>query len=78
MFILHQANLRIINHVAEDLGIQQDRIYNNLDKYENTSAGSIPIALAEVIASGRLQRGELLLICGFGAGLTWGTCLLRW
>lgn len=78
MFILHQANLRIINHVAEDLGIQQDRIYNNLDKYGNTSAGSIPIALAEAIASGRLQRGELLLICGFGAGLTWGTCLLRW
>lgn len=78
MFILHQANIRIIDHVAEDLGISGEKIYNNLDRYGNTSAGSIPIALAEVMASGRLERGQLLLICGFGAGLTWGTCLLRW
>lgn len=78
VFVLHQANIRIISKVAETLGIPADRLYNNLDRYGNTSAGSIPIALSEVCADGRICRGDLVLMCGFGAGLTWGTCLIRW
>jgi 3-oxoacyl-[acyl-carrier-protein] synthase-3 len=76
--VLHQANIRIINAVAAELGIARSRIIANVDRYGNTSAGSIPLALAEANAEGRLHRGDLVLVCGFGAGLTWGTALLRW
>lgn len=78
LFVLHQANIRIINNVAEQLAIPPEKLFNNLQDYGNTSAGSIPIALDEAVRSGRLDRGDTLLMSGFGAGLTWGTGLFRW
>ena len=78
LYVLNQANIRIINNVAEQLAIPSAKVFNNLQDYGNTSAGSIPIALDEAIRSGRLDRGDTLLMSGFGAGLTWGTCLFRW
>ena len=78
LYVLHQANIRIINNVAEQLAIPPEKLFNNLRDYGNTSAGSIPIALDEALQSGRLGRGDTLLMSGFGAGLTWGTCLFRW
>lgn len=78
LFVLHQANIRIINNVAEQMAIPPEKIYNNLQDYGNTSAGSIPIALDEAVRAGKLERGDTLMMCGFGAGLTWGTGLFRW
>jgi 3-oxoacyl-[acyl-carrier-protein] synthase-3 len=78
LFVLHQANLRILAAVADDLGISHDRLLINVDRYGNTSAGSIPLALAEADDRGLLRRGDLVLLCGFGAGLTWGTAVVRW
>jgi 3-oxoacyl-[acyl-carrier-protein] synthase-3 len=78
LFILHQANVRILDAAADSLGLPHDRMYNNLHRYGNTSAGSVPLALDEAIAQGRLRRGDLVLLSGFGAGLTWGTAILRW
>ena len=78
LYVLHQANIRIINNVAEQLAIPADKMFNNLREYGNTSGGSIPIALDEAFQSGRIHRGDTLLMSGFGAGLTWGTCLFRW
>ena len=78
LYVMHQANIRIINNVADQLGIPPERLFNNLQDYGNTSGGSIPIALDEAIRSGRLERGDTLLLSGFGGGLTWGTCLFRW
>ncbi len=78
LYVLHQANIRIINNAVEQLGIPTNRVYNNLQHYGNTSGGSIPLALDEAVQAGRLSRGDTLLLTGFGAGLTWGTCLFRW
>ncbi len=79
LFIAHQANVRIIEQaLGKWLKIPQEKVFNNLDKYGNTSAGSIPIALDEAIAAGKLNRGELAIFSGFGAGLAWGTALVRW
>jgi 3-oxoacyl-[acyl-carrier-protein] synthase-3 len=78
LFILHQANVRILDAAADSLGLRHDRMFNNLHKYGNTSAASVPLALDEALAAGRLHRGDLVLLSGFGAGLTWGTALLRW
>lgn len=78
LYVLHQANIRIINNAMEQLGIPTNRVYNNLQNYGNTSGGSIPIALDEAVQQGRLSRGDTLLMSGFGAGLTWGTSLFRW
>lgn len=78
LFIPHQANIRIINAVSDVLGFTRDRMHNNLDRYGNTSAGSIPIALDEAIAAGRVHRGDKILVTGFGAGLTWGSAVLGW
>lgn len=76
--VLHQANVRIIDAVIADLGIDPDKAVVNVDRYGNTSAASIPLALADAQAQGRVNRGDLVLMCGFGAGLTWGTALVRW
>ncbi len=76
--ILHQANIRIIDAVIDELGINPAKAVINVEQYGNTSAGSIPLALAEAHQQGRIDRGDLVLMCGFGAGLTWGTALLRW
>lgn len=78
LFIPHQANIRIIDAASSRLGIPADRAFSNLDRYGNTSAASIPIALAEAADAGRLHDGDLLVVTGFGAGMTWSTVLLRW
>lgn len=79
LVIPHQANIRIIEQALHKwLRIPHDRVYNNLDRYGNTSAGSIPLALDEALADGRLKRGQIGLFSGFGAGLAWGTAVIRW
>jgi 3-oxoacyl-[acyl-carrier-protein] synthase-3 len=77
-FIPHQANVRIIHAASDVLGFPREAVYKNLEKYGNTSAGSIPIALDELYQRGSIERGDLLLTSGFGAGLNWGTILWRW
>jgi 3-oxoacyl-[acyl-carrier-protein] synthase-3 len=78
LYIAHQANIRIINAAIDALHIPRAKVFNNLEKYGNTSAGSIPIALDEALAENRLKEGQLALFSGFGAGLAWGTALMRW
>lgn len=77
LFIPHQSNLRIIESAADKLGIPMERMAVNIDRYGNTSAASIPLALEEAWRAGRLKRGDWVLLAGFGGGLTWGTALLR-
>ncbi len=77
-FIPHQANIRIIHAATDVLDIKRDMVFKNLDRYGNTSGGSIPVALDELVRDGQVERGDLLLTSGFGAGLTWGTALWRW
>jgi 3-oxoacyl-[acyl-carrier-protein] synthase III len=77
-FVPHQANIRIIDSAASRLGIGKDRTIVNIDRYGNTSAASIPLALAEAADDGRLKDGDLVLMSGFGAGMTWGSALVRW
>ncbi|RMG61417.1 MAG: ketoacyl-ACP synthase III [Deltaproteobacteria bacterium] len=77
LFIPHQANKRIIDAVAKRLGLSDGKAYLNLHKYGNTSAASIPIAMSEAWEEGALKKGDLLLISAFGAGLTWGSALIR-
>ena len=76
--VLHQANQRIIDSAVSDLSVEREKVFVNLDNYGNTSGASIPLALDEVVRAGTNKRGDLLLLCGFGAGLAWGTALLRW
>ena len=78
LFVLRQANIRIIDYAMEQLGIPPEKVFNNLQKYGNTSAASIPLALDEAFQAGRINRGDTIMMCGFGAGLTWGTSLFRW
>ncbi len=77
LFIPHQANLRIIQVVGKRLGIPEERVFVNLEKYGNTSSASIPIALAEAKAQGRFAAGDLVLVVAFGGGLTWASALMR-
>ncbi len=76
--IPHQANTRIIDAAAKRLKLNQDQIYVNLDQYGNTSAASIPLALAEAKHKGKLQAGDIVVLVGFGAGLTWGATVIEW
>jgi 3-oxoacyl-[acyl-carrier-protein] synthase III len=78
VYVPHQANVRIIDHATKKLGIPSDRVVVNVDRYGNTSSGSIPLALADAQADGRLRPGSLVLMTGMGAGLTWGSALMRW
>ena len=78
LYIPHQANVRIIEHATRKLGVPSDRVVINVDRYGNTSSGSIPLAMADALADGRLQPGMLVLMTGMGAGLTWGSALMRW
>ena len=78
LFVPHQANARIVDAILPRIGIPADRTVVNIDRYGNTSAASIPLALCEAAAAGRLAEGDLVLLAGFGAGMTWGTALLRW
>jgi 3-oxoacyl-[acyl-carrier-protein] synthase-3 len=75
---MHQANIRILKAVAERMAIPEEKVFINLDRYGNTSAASIPIALTEAQQQGRLNRGDIVVTVGFGAGLTWGANVLRW
>lgn len=77
-FLFHQANRRILDAAADELGIDSNKVLVNLDRYGNTSAASIPLVLDELHRSRQLQRGQTLLLCGFGAGLAWGTSVIRW
>jgi 3-oxoacyl-[acyl-carrier-protein] synthase-3 len=76
--IPHQANQRILSAVAERLEAREDQLFVNVDRYGNTSAASVAIALDEAVAAGRIQRGDLVLLVVFGAGLTWGAALIEW
>ena len=76
--IPHQANRRIIDAVGERLGAAPEQLFINLDRYGNTSAASVAIALDEAVSSGRIQRGDLILMMVFGAGLTWGAAVIEW
>jgi 3-oxoacyl-[acyl-carrier-protein] synthase-3 len=78
LFIPHQANRRIIDAIGKRLGLADERVVVNLDRYGNTSAASIPIALDEVNRASRINAGDILLLDAFGGGLTWGSVLLRW
>ena len=78
LVVLHQANARIIDAAADALEIAADRLVINLDRYGNTSAASIPLGLDEAARAGRLQPGDRVLLCGFGAGLAWGAILIEW
>lgn len=78
LFVPHQANVRIIDAARGRLGIAEERTVVNIDRWGNTSAASIPIALAEADAAGRLHPGDHVLLSGFGAGMTWASALLRW
>ncbi len=78
LFIPHQANIRIINSAAKRLGIPEERVFVNVHKYGNTSSASVPLALDEAYQDGRIKSGDLILLVGFGAGLTWGSALIRW
>jgi 3-oxoacyl-[acyl-carrier-protein] synthase III len=78
LYVPHQANVRIIDHARKKLGIPEERTVVNVDRYGNTSSGSIPLALAEAEADGRLGSGDIVLMTGMGAGLTWGSALIEW
>jgi 3-oxoacyl-[acyl-carrier-protein] synthase-3 len=78
VYIPHQANVRIMDHAAQKLGIPRERMVVNVDRYGNTSSGSIPLALADAQQEGRLKEGNLVLMTGMGAGLTWGSALMEW
>jgi 3-oxoacyl-[acyl-carrier-protein] synthase III len=78
VYVPHQANVRIMDHAARKLGIPHERMVVNVDRYGNTSSGSIPLALADAQRDGRLKKGDLVLMTGMGAGLTWGSGLMEW
>jgi 3-oxoacyl-[acyl-carrier-protein] synthase-3 len=78
VYVPHQANLRIIDHAAKKLGFPREKVIVNVDRYGNTSSGSIPLALADAADAGRLEPGNLVLMTGMGAGLTWGSALIEW
>jgi len=74
----HQANIRIINSAAKRLKMPMDKVVVNIHKYGNMSAACIPIALAEAAAEKRFKKGDIIALSGFGAGLTWASCIIRW
>ncbi|TWT90882.1 3-oxoacyl-[acyl-carrier-protein] synthase 3 [Pseudobythopirellula maris] len=78
LWLLHQANARILTAAADSMGIPADLVVKNIDRLGNTSGGSIPIALDESVREGRIAEGDELMLCGFGAGLSWGTALWKW
>ncbi|MCG8648719.1 MAG: ketoacyl-ACP synthase III [Pirellulales bacterium] len=78
LVVMHQANQRIIDSAVSDLNVSSEKVFVNLDRYGNTSGASIPLALDEAAKSGRIHSDDLVLLCGFGSGLAWGTALMRW
>ena len=78
LYVPHQANVRIIKHAVERLGIPEEKVVVNVDRYGNTSSGSIPLALADAVRDRRVKRGDIVLMTGMGAGLTWGSGVMEW
>jgi len=78
LLIPHQANIRIIEAAVNRLGLKPENVYVNLDRYGNMSSASIPVALDEAVRLGKVHANDLLVLVGFGAGLTWGATVLRW
>ena len=78
LFIPHQANMRILNAVSQRLDLPREKVMINLDRFGNTSAASIPLALDQAVREGRIQKGSVVLLAAFGAGLTWASALIRW
>jgi 3-oxoacyl-[acyl-carrier-protein] synthase-3 len=78
LMVPHQANLRIIQAACQRLGIDEAKAVITVDRYGNTSAASIPLALVDAIEAGRLNAGDLMLLTGFGAGMTWASLIMRW
>jgi 3-oxoacyl-[acyl-carrier-protein] synthase-3 len=78
LVIPHQANLRIIEAIGDRLGAPKDKVYINVDRFGNTSAASVAIALDEASRNGQIQKGDLVLLIVFGAGLTWAACVIQW
>jgi len=76
--IPHQANLRIIEGLADKLRVPMDKVIVNIEKYGNTSSATIPMAMAEAVGSSKIRRGDIILLTSFGAGLTWGSILARY
>ena len=78
LFIRHQANLRISQFIQKKFGLTDDQVYNNIQKYGNTTAASIPIALTEAWEKGKIKKGDLVVLAAFGSGFTWGSVIIRW
>ena len=78
LFIPHQANLRITQYVQQKMGLSDDKIFSNIQRYGNTTAASIPIALSEAVQEGRIKRGDLVCLAAFGSGFTWASALIKW
>jgi 3-oxoacyl-[acyl-carrier-protein] synthase III len=78
LLLAHQANLRISEAMQKDLGLRDDQVYNNINRYGNTTAATIPIALDECVREGRIQRGDLVVMTAFGSGFLWGSAAVRW
>jgi 3-oxoacyl-[acyl-carrier-protein] synthase-3 len=78
LLVPHQANLRIISAVGQRLGLSEEKVCVNVQQFGNTSAASIPLALDQAVRAGRVKAGDLILLCAFGGGLTWGSALIRW
>ena len=78
LLVPHQANLRISQFIQKKFGLKDRQVYNNIQRYGNTTAGSIPIALTEAWQEGRVRPGDLIVLAAFGSGFTWGSAIIRW
>ena len=78
LLVPHQANLRISNYVQQKLGLPDEKVYNNIVRYGNTTAGSIPIAMSEAWEEGKIKQNDLICLAAFGSGFTWASALIRW
>ena len=78
MLIPHQANLRISQFIQKRFGLSDDQVYNNIQKYGNTTAASIPIALSEAHEQGKVNEGDTVVLAAFGSGFTWGSVIIKW
>lgn len=78
LLVPHQANLRISNYIQQKMGLPDSKVYNNIMRYGNTTAGSIPIAMSEAFAEGKIKKGDLVCLAAFGSGFTWASALIRW
>ena len=78
LLVPHQANLRISQFIQKKFGLNDNQVYNNIQRYGNTTAGSIPIALTEAWQDGKVKPGNLIVLAAFGSGFTWGSAIIRW